>query len=111
MKLVGTFATILMAGIGPVFADDASPQEQLLVYELNRARNNPVRYQAENSGVVTADLSSVAAHMPLALNSNLLASAQFRATEMAVSNYCAHISAVTGLAPNDIARAFGYQLP
>src|SRR5262249_46987567 len=86
-------------------------QEQLLIYELNRARNNPARYQTEHSGIVTADLSSVAAQMPLALNANLDASARFRADEMVTNNYCAHQSAGTGLWPNPIARGFGYPLP
>jgi hypothetical protein len=111
MKLRGTIAVAMIAGFWPVLADDVNPQEQLLIYELNRARNNPVRYQTEHSGIVTADLSSVAAQMPLALNADLDASARFRADEMVTNNYCAYQSAVTGLWPNQIARNFGYQLP
>jgi uncharacterized protein YkwD len=109
MKTIALMIAGVLAAI--VVEAEAGPQEQLLIYELNRARNDPDRYQTENSGVVTADLSSVAAQMPLAINVELSDSAQFRATEMVVSNYCAHQSAVTGLFPNEIARSFGYQLP
>lgn len=101
---------VLGLSVAQIFADVTS-QEQLLVYELNRARNDPVRYQLENSGIVTANLTSVAAQMPLALNSALIAAAQFRAQDMAVNNYCAHQSPITGFWPNFIVRSFGYPLP
>jgi uncharacterized repeat protein (TIGR01451 family) len=108
-------AMLLLTGIGcallPAFADDVNPQEQLLIYELNRARNDPIRFQTEHSNIVTVDLSGVAAQMPLALNAALNESARFRADEMVTNNYCMHQSAVTGRWPNYIARSFGYPLP
>src|SRR5215813_7729262 len=86
-----------------------SNQEQLLIYELNRARNNPSRFDQENN--LVADLSGVAAQLPQTVNDNLVASASFHAEEMATFNYFAHQSAVTGDWPNKMARDNGYMLP
>jgi hypothetical protein len=51
-----------------VWAQPQEPgnQEQLLIYELNRARNNPARFDQENN--LVADLSGVASQPPLAVN-------------------------------------------
>lgn len=104
---VGYFVFLAVAQV----LADPNPQEQLFIYELNRARNDPLRYQTENSNIVTDSLANVVMQPPLAVNPSLIDSAGFRAFEMAVSNYCAHTSPVTGLQPNKIARDFGYQLP
>jgi uncharacterized protein YkwD len=83
--------------------------EQAVIYELNRARNNPQRYATEN-GLGTL-LNGVAAAPPLALNTRLVQSAGFHAEEMAANNYFGHQSAVTGTWPNEMARNAGYVLP
>lgn len=87
----------------------ASAIEQLLIYEINRARNNPARFASENS--LAVDLTSVAPQPPLAVNENLVGSARFHAEEMASFNYVGHQSAVTGDWPNKMARDNGYVLP
>ena len=88
---------------------EPSNDEQLVIYELNRARNNPARFDQENSlgGIIT----SVAPQPPLAVNNNLVGSASFHAEEMAANNYFGHQSAVTGDWPNKMARDNGYPLP
>jgi len=88
---------------------EPGPIEQLLIYELNRARNNPGRFSRENN--LPVDLSGVAPQPPLAVNHHLVGSARFHAEEMAASNYFAHQSAVTGDWPNKMARDSGYVLP
>jgi hypothetical protein len=82
--------------------------EQLFVYQLNRARHDPVAYQQEEA--LPVDLSYVTPRGPLAVNNNLSNSAEFHATEMAVHNYFGHQSAVTGEWPNQMARDAGYPL-
>lgn len=82
--------------------------EQLLIYELNRARNNPQRYAVENG--LGSLLNGVASSPPLALNPFLVASSRGHATEMATNDYFAHQSAVTGKWPNRMARDAGYAL-
>jgi hypothetical protein len=92
-----------------VLTTTVTPEEQLFVYLLNLARNNPAAYQhAQNLSV---DLSGVAPQPPLAVNNELFASAQFHATEMATYNYFAHQSQVTGEWPNQMVRDQGYPLP
>jgi uncharacterized protein YkwD len=88
---------------------EPSNLEQLFIYELNRARNNPGRFSRENN--LAVDLSGVAAQPPLAVNNNIVGSASFHAEEMATFNYFAHQSAVTGDFPNKLARDNGYVLP
>ncbi len=86
-----------------------SAGEQEFIYLLNRARHDPVAYATEvNLGV---DLSSVVPRPPLAVNEQLLASADFHAEEMATYNYFGHTSEVTGDQPNKMARDAGYPLP
>ena len=86
-----------------------SPEEQLFVYMLNRARHDPVAYQQEQN--LPVDLSYVTPRAPLAVNNALFGSAGFHAEEMATHNYFDHQSHVTGDWPNKMARDAGYPLP
>ncbi|MGR3319040.1 MAG: CAP domain-containing protein [Candidatus Anammoxibacter sp.] len=88
-------------------AEAPTPEEQLFIYELNRARNKPTRFQTENN--LRVNLSSVDAQPPLAINEDLIGSSRFKAQEMADKNYFAHESPFTGW-PNALARSFGYNL-
>ena len=104
---------VLQILVGPQFLW-AAPQEpsnieQLIIYELNRARNNPARFDQENN--LGGLISATAPQPPLAVNNNLVGSASFHAEEMATFNYFAHQSAVTGDWPNKMARDNGYPLP
>lgn len=117
--------TALLAGAALVagglaegaLAADPTDQEQLFVYEVNRARNDPPAWATE-VGIDTltggdgelADLEGVTPMPPLAINGDLVASSRFHATEMADNNYFAHQSAVTGDWPNKMARDAGYPL-
>lgn len=98
--LLAVFATALNA--------QPTANEQALIYELNRARNNPQRYDTEQS--LGGLLTGIAASQPLAVNSNLVTSARFHTNEMATFNYFGHQSAVTGDWPNKMARDAGYPL-
>lgn len=62
--------------------------EMAFIYELNRARSDPQRYDTENS--LGGILAGVAAQPPLALNLNLVQSARFHSAEMAANGYFAH---------------------
>ncbi len=84
---------------------DAADRQQL-VYEINLARWNPPAYGAA-AGLVW---NGVMARPPLALNDQLLESAQIKADEMAIHDYFAHRSEATGLWPNELARSAGYPL-
>jgi len=86
-----------------------APEEQLFVYELNRARHDPVAYQQEQQ--LSVDLSYIPVRGPLAIDDSLYGSAGFHAEEMATYNYFGHQSQVTGDWPNKMARDHGYQLP
>ena len=88
-----------------------SPEEQLFVYLLNRARNNPQQYQIDAGLTGQVDLSAVAASMPLAVNDKLFDSTEFHVNDMVANNYFAHQSPVSGLWPNKMARNAGYALP
>jgi uncharacterized protein YkwD len=83
-------------------------REMAFIYELNRARSDPQRYDTENS--MGGLLNGVAAQPPLALNLNLVQSSRFHANEMAVNGYFAHTSAVNGDQPNKMVRDAGYPL-
>jgi uncharacterized protein YkwD len=85
-----------------------TPAEMAFIYELNRARSDPQRYDQENN--LGGILNGVAARPPLALNLNLVQSARFHSAEMATHGYFAHQSAVTGDFPNKMARDAGYPL-
>ncbi|MGL4461163.1 MAG: CAP domain-containing protein, partial [Planctomycetia bacterium] len=84
-------------------------QEQLFVYLLNRARNNPQAYQREQR--LPVSLAGVARQAPLAVNNQLSNSSKFKTGEMAQFNYFAHTSQATGEQPNALARRLGYDLP
>ncbi|MCA8913543.1 MAG: hypothetical protein KDB82_17795, partial [Planctomycetes bacterium] len=89
--------------------------EMAFIYELNRARNDPQRYDTENmttymGGTYSGVLNGVSPQPPLALNENLVQSARFHSDEMASVGYFAHQSAVNGDYANDMARNAGYPL-
>jgi uncharacterized protein YkwD len=83
--------------------------ESAFIYELNRARANPQRYDTEQS--LGGILNGVSAQPPLAVNQNLVQSAGFHAEEMATNGYFSHQSQVTGDWPNKMAEDAGYDLP
>ncbi|MCB9895865.1 MAG: hypothetical protein H6839_15570 [Planctomycetes bacterium] len=85
-----------------------TPAEAAFIYELNRARQNPDRYDAENS--LSGLIVGVTPQPPLALNLNLVNSARFHAAEMASNGYFGHQSQVTGDWPNQMAINAGYPL-
>lgn len=98
-----TASPTLAAAEGPGW----SAEEQQFVYLLNQARWRP-------QAITTAaglPAGTFLPQPPLALNPNLAASTQSRSDEMAAHDYFAHRSPITGLWPNRIARAAGYQLP
>ncbi len=102
---------LLSAALEPAPADAVSqvmPAEQLLVYELNRARHDPIAYQHEQN--LPIDLSYVEPRPPLAVNDSLFGSARFHAEDMAAGDYFGHQSEVTGDWPNKMARDHGYPL-
>lgn len=103
-----SFFLLSVLDLDLVQAADPTPEEQLFIFELNRARNNPTQFQTENS--LTVDLSAVAAQPPLAVNGDLTESAGFKAQEMADENYFGHPHPVTGLLANALARSWGYNL-
>lgn len=80
-----------------------SAEEQQFLYELNRVRWDPTLagFSAETAKPAP----------PLAANPALGAAAESRADEMAEFDYFDHQSPITGLWPNQVARAFGYPLP
>ena len=97
--LVLSLTAAAAATVGPLWSDE----EQQFVYELNRVRWNPAL-----AGFAPGALRPAP---PLAINSALAAAAASRADEMAEFDYFAHQSPITGLWPNEVARAFGYPLP
>lgn len=98
----------LLALISCLAQQDPANDEQLLIYELNRARNNPQRYASENG--LGSLLNGIAPSPPLAVNGYLIASSGGHAEEMATFDYFAHQSAVTTKWPNEMARDAGYAL-
>ena len=97
---------LLTAVVGVGQTDVAS--EQLMIYEINRARNAPRQYALDNG--LGDLLEDVAPSPPLAVHRSLQASARFHASEMADFNYFNHQSDVTGDWPNKMARDAGYPL-
>lgn len=81
--------------------------DQLFIYLLNKIRHDPVQYGQD----IGLDLSDVEARQPLAVNENLMSSAQFKADEMAANNYFDHRSHTSNLWPNQLAVNNGYDLP
>jgi hypothetical protein len=109
-RLIGAAVTVVALMVQlPAAAESSSvaDDEQALLYELNLARWDPAAYQAA-TGI---DLEGALPRPPLALNSQLAASAAFKANEMADHDYFDHRSRVTGVWPNELARDHGYPLP
>lgn len=102
--LVGAAAIGALADHAPLGAVDPTNQEQLGIYTLNRARDNPTAYGTE----IGFDLSAVEAQPPLAMNRNLTGSARFHTAEMFDHHYYNHVSDVTGDGPNAMAVQNGY---
>ena len=94
---------------GSPLSSPVAAVEQEFVYQVNRARHDPVAYQIEQG--LSVDLSYVTPRPPLAVNDSLLDSSWFHSDEMATYNYFGHQSAVTGDWPNKMARDHGYALP
>lgn len=90
-------------------AQDPTADEQLLIYEINRARSNPQAYAAEHG--LGPLLDGVAPSPPLAVNMSLQGSSGFHVWEMATFGYFGHQSPVTGDWPNQMAYDAGYPLP
>jgi hypothetical protein len=102
--LVGAAAIGALADHAPLGAVDPTNQEQLGIYTLNRARDNPTAYGTE----IGFDLGAVPAQPPLAMNRNLTGSARFHTLEMFDHHYYNHVSEVTGDGPNAMAVQNGY---
>jgi hypothetical protein len=112
-------AGLAILGI-PTLTGAAEPtaQEQLFVYEVNRARSDPPGWAVEmgidatigGDGLPT-DLIGVVPQPPLAINELLVDSSRLHAEEMAANDYFGHQSQVTGKWPNLLAREAGYPLP
>lgn len=113
-----TFAPILMAqntvpATGPLAPTAA---EQLFIYEVNRARNDPAAYKIANTITwMPADWPGSASYPatsapPLAINENLVNSARSHSIEMAANGYFDHKSAITNDWPNKMALDAGYPL-
>ena len=86
-----------------------APEEQYFVYLLNRARHDPVAYQQEQN--LSVDLAYVAPRAPLAVNSQLFASAEVHVNDMVAHNYFGHFSPFLNEWPNKMVRDQGYPLP
>mgnify|MGYP001287488708 CR=1 FL=1 len=106
---------LLLAGLValPAFADhqplgsiEPSADEQLGIYEINRARHDPAAYGAK-AGI---DLSAVEPRQPLAVNCNLSGSARFHAKVMLDHHEYGHVSDLFGIAANQMAVDNGYDL-
>ncbi|MED5262556.1 MAG: hypothetical protein VX574_09195, partial [Myxococcota bacterium] len=101
------------AGAGESPTDD----EQLLIYELNRARNDPPAWASE-TGLASenggdgelATLQGVLPAPPLAVNEILVETARYRANDMATYNYFGPQSN-DGRMPNEVVRDAGYDFP
>jgi Ca2+-binding RTX toxin-like protein len=114
-RVAAVALTMLLMTTAAAFHSDAEATEapgltaleQQFVYELNQARWNPSAVEAE-AGLPAGTLLPAP---PLAINSSLAASADFKAAEMSEYGYFAHQSPVTEMWPNQLARNYGYPLP
>lgn len=119
---VACVAPLFAALGGPLVARAAEPTQQELhfLYEVNRARSDPAAWAAEYGldAVIGGDgayvtLMDVAPKPPLALNTTLVASARFKAQELATFDNWGHQSqqAPDYYWPNELVRnVFGYPL-
>ncbi len=102
-----TTAATLLVPVGAGAADDAwQAREQHVVYEINRARRDPVSYAA----ALGFNGAGLLPRPPLAVDGRLAASASFRAADLAAGAPFDHISS-DGRWPNEVARDHGYPLP
>lgn len=101
-----TAATLLIPVAAGAADDPWQAREQHLVYEINRARRDPVAYAA----TLGFDGSGLLPRPPLAIDSRLAASSSFRAADLAAGAPFGHISS-DGRWPNEVARDYGYPLP
>lgn len=114
---VALAACLLAAGGAAPASAQPTAQELHFLYEVNRARHDPVSWAAER-GVVELHVApnrivDAAPRPPLAFSEVLHDSARFKAEEMAANDYFAHQSQVGPdfLWPNELLRLFGYPLP
>ena len=108
LALMAAVSSLTLVAAAAPAAGDVPDMQQQLVYELNQARWDPAGFAARTR-ITLPD--GVLPSPPLAVNDALTASAAFRADEMADEGYIGHESPVTGMWPNAVARAFGYDLP
>ena len=103
-------AALLAASLSAQSSTETTPttNEQLFLYEVNRARSNPQGYDAEKG--LGGVCNGITPARPLALNKRLVTSSRFHTDEMAQYGYFAHTSAVTGNQPNKMVRNAGYPL-
>lgn len=92
--------------VDPVGAAQPTAEEQLVIYTLNRARNDPARYGQQ----IGVDLSGVAARPPLAVNRNLVGSARYHTLDQREYDYTGHFNTTTNQGPNQMAVLNGYDL-
>jgi hypothetical protein len=106
--VVASIATLTVLGqtLGAPGPVEPTDEEQLVIWQLNRARRDPPAY-GQSIGL---DLSGVAPQPALAVSRLLTNSARFHAQEMYDYNYFAHTSAVTGKGPNQMAVDAGYDV-
>ncbi len=113
------FAALLAGGLMSAHAGAGEPptdDEQLLIYELNRARNDPPAWASETGlalltggdGQLTT-LVGVPPRPPLAVNETLVETARYRADNLATYNYFSHQNQ-DGRWPNQVVRDAGYGL-
>jgi uncharacterized protein YkwD len=99
----------LFAIAAPALIAQPTANEQALIYEINRMRSDPQRYDTEQS--LGGLLTGITPSQPLAVNDNLVSSSRWHSTDMAtVPYYFGHQSTHTGEWPNKMARNFGYPL-
>lgn len=111
MKTLLVLAAALMAAsLSAQSSTETTPtaNEQLFLYEVNRARSNPQGYDAEKG--LGGVCNGITPARPLALNKRLVTSSRFHTNEMAQYGYFAHTSPVTGDQPNKMVRNAGYPL-
>ena len=91
--LMAAILVAAQAGAG----EEPTHDEQFLIYELNRARNDPAGWASEvGLDLLTggdgqlATLAGVAPRPPLAVNETLVETARYRASDMATHNYFSH---------------------
>ena len=106
IAVLATAATLLVPAAAGAADDSWQAREQQLVYEINRARRNPVAYAA----ALGLNGAGLLPRPPLAIDDHLAASASFRAADLAAGAPFTHISS-DGRWPNELARDYGYLLP